>query len=143
MTLDYIAGLIEGEGSFSFRHKPRYKTHKPCYVPCFRLALWDLDKELLEQVRDTIGVGKVSLKGHPPNGRTQYMLQIQGYKQCLALIDVLDRTKLYGQKAQSYTTWKQLVLETYADPRASTHQEVVSLVEEKRKEINPYTTQIK
>ncbi|RLI24174.1 hypothetical protein DRO57_07345, partial [Candidatus Bathyarchaeota archaeon] len=58
LSLDYIAGLFDGEGSVVVRFK-KDKRYKAGYQLMLKVTLPQKSKELLEKVRDTLNMGKL------------------------------------------------------------------------------------
>lgn len=55
LTNEYIRGLVESEASFTFS-KNRRSNGAPIRVPAFQIKMHVRDKELLEGVRDHLGL---------------------------------------------------------------------------------------
>jgi hypothetical protein len=55
LTSDYIRGLVEGEGSFTFS-KNRKSDGAPIRIPSFQIKMHVRDKALLEGIRDYLGL---------------------------------------------------------------------------------------
>ena len=58
LSLDYIAGLFDGEGSVVVRFK-KDERYKAGYQLMLKVTLPQKSKELLEKVRDTLNMGKL------------------------------------------------------------------------------------
>jgi len=56
LTNDYIRGLVEGEGSFTFSKNKRHDGTS-IRVPSFQIKMHIRDKALLEGMRDHLGLG--------------------------------------------------------------------------------------
>jgi len=63
LSFEYIRGLAEGEGSFTFSTSPSYPpeklpdgTLKRIKVPAFVIGMHKRDEELLRKVRNTLGL---------------------------------------------------------------------------------------
>lgn len=57
ITADYIRGLVDGEGCFSFCNIPtRGKTGNKLKLPAFTIQMRERDKELIEKVKNYLGV---------------------------------------------------------------------------------------
>jgi len=109
---DYIAGFVDGEGHFglNFRRDIKYKRKgRPVYhrwIPVFAISMSSDDKKIVEDIRDTLGCGIISvLKG----GRGVYYA-VNDFGDILnKVIPFFDRHKLRAKKAESFRRWKEAV----------------------------------
>lgn len=110
ITGDWLAGFIDGEGSFNIAH------HGGNYQPRFGLKLRDDDTSVIEEIQYFLAVGtirnskcsSVSSKYYSPNARTQIRLDIIGSDN-IKLVEILDKYPLRSKKLRDYTIWKKAV----------------------------------
>lgn len=102
----YFAGIADGEGHFSIR---RQSKGKPGYACAFVLVMRDDDREFVEWLRDTTGLGAVywhkarQKVGH--FSKPQVMWQVQNKADCCALADIFEEYPLRTRKARDCAIW--------------------------------------
>lgn len=100
ITGDWLAGFIDGEGSFNISY------HGVNFQPRFNLKLRDYDSAILKDIRDFIGAGTLHNHKYNPVGsiyyspktRNQYRLDITG-RDNIKLIAILDNYSLRSKRA--------------------------------------------
>ncbi len=110
ITGDWLAGFIDGEGSFNISH------HGGNYQPRFSLKLRDDDTAIIKGIHSFIGVGSIrNSKSGPidsiyysPNAKNQIRLDIVGSHN-VKLINILDESPLRSKKLRDYVIWKSAV----------------------------------
>lgn len=104
MNKDYVAGFIEGEGCF---HVHRQETR---YQPKFCIQLRDDDKELLEKIRDAIGIDQklYPMKAHK-GSKPCVKLNISSIANNLKLVKYLGDNPFHGNKKLQYELWREAV----------------------------------
>jgi hypothetical protein len=110
---DYVAGFIDGEGSFSVCINKQKTTRSGIEVrPEFAIELRADDREILERIMVTIGCGKIYDCSYERYGwfpHTKY--RISSYKLLVEyLIPFLDQNPLQAKKAETYRLFRQIVL---------------------------------
>lgn len=109
----YIAGFIDGEGSFSVS-VGKHKTLKRGLEvrPEFEIELRADDKEILERLLITIGCGKIYDCSYERYGWYPHVkYKITSTKDMeIFLFPFLDRYKLQAKKAKTYQFFKEIVL---------------------------------
>lgn len=118
ITLEYIRGLIEGEGSFTFSTQYSIKRK----VPAFEIRMHVRDKDLLEQMRDFLGLkNKIYVyhyqKPSMPRG-PQAMLIVREFGQLKNIIIPLCYGRLKGNKGIQFNDWLEKI---GSDPMVSPH----------------------
>lgn len=110
ITGDWLAGFIDGEGSFNISH------HGGSCQPRFTLKLRDDDTPIIQGIHSFLTVGTFrkskcsppTSKYYSPNARMQVRLDIIG-KDNLKLISILDESPLRSKKLRDYLIWKEAV----------------------------------
>ncbi len=113
---DYVAGFIDGEGSFSVCINKQKTTRSGIEVrPEFAIELRADDREILERIMVTIGCGKIYDCSYERYGwfpHTKY--RISSYKLLVEyLIPFLDKHPLQAKKAEAYRLFREVVLMVY------------------------------
>lgn len=125
---EYIRGLVEGEGCFSL-HTGRIMANGRKYkLPAFMLAMHIRDKDLIEAIRDNLGL-KVKIYYRSPrvnisNAKTgdvylserQTILVVRDFKQLKDIIIPFFYKKLKGHKGNQFIEWLEKI---GADPDVS------------------------
>ena len=109
----YVAGFIDGEGSFSIsigKHKTLRRGFE--VRPEFEMELRKDDQEILERILVTIGIGKIydcsyERYGWYPHAKYK-ITSIWDLKEYL--FPFLDKNPLQAKKKKSYMLFKQIVL---------------------------------
>ncbi|MEK7553539.1 MAG: LAGLIDADG family homing endonuclease [Patescibacteria group bacterium] len=118
---EYIRGLIEGEGSFTF-HTNRKKINRTRYkLPAFVISMNIRDKTLLEATRDKLGLkSKINYRVPQANiqnvktgaiyisGR-QAILTVRDFKQLKDIIIPFFYKKLKGYKGKQFIEWLEKI----------------------------------
>ena len=113
LSPDYVAGFIDGEGSFSISIG-RHKTLKRGFEvrPEFEIELRADDREILERILITIGCGKIYDCSYERYGwfpHVKYKVtSIKIMKEIL--FPFLDKNPLQAKKAKSYKLFRKIVL---------------------------------
>lgn len=110
---DYVAGFIDGEGSFSVCINKQVTTRSGYEVrPQFSIELRADDHKILERIMVTIGCGKIYDCSYERYGwfpHTKY--KISSVKQIAEyLIPFLDKHPLQAKKANTYRLFREVVL---------------------------------
>lgn len=115
ITYDYIRGLTEGEGTFTF--SPQKK--RGVIIPAFSIKMHHRDERLLSMVRDRLGLSNkiyvydtTSYDGH--NRAPQAMLIVREIGQLKNIIVPLFYKKLVGNKGVQFADWIEKI---GTDPR--------------------------
>ncbi len=106
ISYDYIRGLTDGEGSFTFstNTKERRKT------PSFCISMHIRDKKLLTKVRDTLGLRNRIYEYHY-KGKDGYnrgpraILIVREFGALKNIIIPLFYKNLYGNKSDQFEDW--------------------------------------
>jgi hypothetical protein len=106
---NYLAGLIDGEGSFGLHLHRQHKHLDPMYYPRFNIRMRADETPILRQVQDFLGVGKLYVQNNPDRNPT-VCYQIDNVKDCMNLVEVLDVCPLRAKKSREYAIWRTCVL---------------------------------
>ncbi len=126
LTNEYIRGLIDGEGCFTFhtRDAVRNGVGVKEKMPAFALAMHVRDKDLIEAVRDHLGlkstvyVHKQSVADGSNRG-LRAALMVRNFGDLKNIIIPFFYGKLKGYKAKQFIEWLEdigtdpMVAETY------------------------------
>lgn len=96
VTLDWLIGFIEGEGSFSYRRS----------VPTFSLCQKD-SLDTLYEIQRFLGFGMV----YPNCYRGMDVYQARRMNDCLTLISLFDGKLRLRKKIKQFTEWKEICLQ--------------------------------
>lgn len=85
ISLEYIAGLVDGEASLGIlHHRGKYDTLRPY------LRITICNKEVLDLVQETLGTGQLYTESRASKGGlTSYALVIEGKQKLLAVLPQL------------------------------------------------------
>jgi hypothetical protein len=116
LSYEYIRGLIEGEGCFTFcsqslNRDREGRTILRTKIPTFALSMSRRDTELLESIKETLGL-RNKIYSYPPridkfshNRQGMSMLMIRDVGQLKNVIVPLFYKKLNGNKAKQFENW--------------------------------------
>jgi len=131
---NYLAGLIDGEGSFGLHKHVQHKHLKAFYYPRFNIHMRADEMPILRQIQDFLGVGKLYIHNNVDrNPMVSY--QIDNIKDLMKLIEVLDMCPLRAKKSREYAIWRTCVLLKQKRGR----QEYLPVAYEQLKELKSYT----
>src|ERR1051325_8051724 len=113
LPYDYIRGLVEGEGSFTFSttiRKLKNGTIVKSKIPAFAIGMHERDEELLKAVRDTLGLTNKIYNYHNSNkdgherGRKVFLI-VREFPQIKNIIIPFFYKKLHGNKSKQFIEW--------------------------------------
>lgn len=108
LSLNFIAGLIEGDGSFMWIWQNGKR-----WVPVFQLKMHVKDKKLVTTVRDSLGLNEPVYEYN--HGKRHYVLLIIRKRKSLEEnIFPAFRNRLYGTKRQQFARWADLLFACYS-----------------------------
>ena len=113
---DYVAGFVDGEGCFilNFRRDIRHDRGKrsgikPVYFYWdigFAIVLREDDKEILEEIKNTLGCGRVT----GPNAKGQVRFQTTDINDLSdKMVPFFEKYQLYAKKKFDFNLWKEAV----------------------------------
>ncbi|MGA3292149.1 MAG: LAGLIDADG family homing endonuclease [Candidatus Microgenomates bacterium] len=110
LPLDYVSGLVDGEGCFSLNFRQDLKKNRinsPMYFrwhAVFAIVLRADDADLLKMIKDGLACGDISYSS------TFVRYQVQNTDDLLnKIIPFFSLHKLYGKKAKDFNLWKEAV----------------------------------
>jgi len=126
ITYDYIRGLTDGEGTFTF--STQRKRHLK--IPAFSIKMHHRDKALLEAVRDKLCLSNkiyvYNHQGHDGSKRApQAMLIVREIGQLKNIIVPLFYKTLIGNKAIQFEEWLDKI---YKDPEVPHNYKILSIL---------------
>lgn len=112
LSSEYIRGLIEGEGTFTFTTTGWSGKKKK--VPSFQLRMNIRDRELIEAVRDFLGLkNRVYIYHYPGKDGArrgpQAMLIVREFISLKDIIIPFFYKKLVGYKGIQFTAWLEKI----------------------------------
>jgi hypothetical protein len=110
----WLAGLIDGEGSFGSTVPRAAGGFGVC--PRFHMRLRLDDRPLLDEITQTTHIGYVD-EDHSPregNGNPTARWLVVSKANCRGLVILLDRYPLRSKKARDYAVWRLMVHEWQA-----------------------------
>lgn len=118
---EYIRGLIEGEGSFTFHVGSKKSNGRKYRMPAFVISMHIRDKDLLDKVRQKLGL-KVKIYYREPsiniqNAKTQKkylsersaILVVRDFIQLKDIIIPFFYKKLVGHKGIQFIAWLEKI----------------------------------
>ena len=110
----WLAGLIDGEGSFTVGKK----KGGPWFHPRFALKLRDDDEPIVRYIHYRTGLGRIFRSNAPDYYRSnpQIVWQIADVEGCSKLVQLLDEYPLRAKKLAAYKLWRQIVLDKHENP---------------------------
>ena len=122
---DYIAGFVDGEGSFSLIICDTGKGVR--FRPTLKIKLKADDTKLLKAIRDFVGCGDIFCT----DDNYAITWQTSCIQDCYnIIIPFFDKYPLRGQKAETYQLWKEAVNILIQKPYLPyTYKEKIELIE--------------
>ncbi|MEX2033242.1 MAG: LAGLIDADG family homing endonuclease [Candidatus Colwellbacteria bacterium] len=117
LTNEYIRGLVDGEGCFTFYPLRRY-SRKTGYVrkkmPAFVIAMHERDEALLYSVKETLGLSTkiYQFKAYTKDGYkrgNKAVIVVRGMGPLKNVIIPLFYGKLRGYKATQFLNWLEKI----------------------------------
>jgi len=101
-----ITGLADSEGSFIISIQTSENSSTKWKVkPSFSITLHKKDIEIIEHLRNTLGVGKIRVKGDTK--RVEYI--VESFKELIVIIEHFDQYPLVTAKSADYIFLKNLL----------------------------------
>jgi len=117
LTYDYIRGLIDGEGSFTFNtgtHRLVDGEMRRSRIPAFAIGMHERDEDLLIAVRDMLGLPNKVYNYQPSNkdgynrGRKAFLI-VREFGSLKNIIIPLFYNNLAGYKAIQFNEWLEKI----------------------------------
>lgn len=118
---EYIRGLVEGEGCFSFHTGRTMANGRKYKLPAFVISMHIRDKDLIEAIRDKLGL-KVKIyyrssNANIVNAKTgnvylserQAILVVRDFRQLKDIIIPFFYKKLKGYKGKQFLEWLEKI----------------------------------
>jgi hypothetical protein len=103
--LNWLAGFIDGEGCFTI-NRSHHNGRGPMSLNCrFRLHLRDDDAEIIEEIRNRLGFGKVLRSNTRGNRNPSIGFYTHSIGDCKKLRDILLKCPLRAKKARDFKIW--------------------------------------
>ncbi len=114
LSYEYIRGLVDGEGCFTFYPGYKNKNGRKSRLPAFVLAMNERDKNLIEMVRDTLGLrNRIYIRkssnrdGHKRSDVA--VLVVREFDQLKDIVIPFFYGKLKGYKGEQFTAWLEKI----------------------------------
>ena len=115
ISADYIKGLVDGEGCFTFCTIPtRNKNGNRLKIPTFVVQLHERDKELIEKLKNYLGISskiyicKPYLKDGFKRGKTA-RLMVRDFGELRDIIIPFFYKNLIGYKGKQLVNWLEKI----------------------------------
>ncbi|MBU2101431.1 LAGLIDADG family homing endonuclease [Patescibacteria group bacterium] len=117
LSYEYIRGLIEGEGSFTFSTRAKKLpdgTEIKERIPAFSIGMHERDEQLLCKVRDTLGLTNRVYNYKPSNkdgynrGRKAFLI-IREFGSLKNVVIPFFYNNLVGNKAIQFNEWLEKI----------------------------------
>ncbi len=112
---DWLAGFIDGEGSFFIQHEKRGGGES--YQPIFALGLRDDGEQILRLIRFKLMCGKLNRRSYPvpsrPGTKPSVVWRITDLDGLHTLVEILDKHPLRSKKQLAYQAWREVVLDKW------------------------------
>jgi hypothetical protein len=107
----WLAGFIDGEGTFQIQHHPARRGARAHVSLRFSITLRNDDIAILEEIAERTGLGLVRRR-RPRNhdSQPQATWRVGRKDECLRLVELLDRYPLRAKKRHDYTIWREAAL---------------------------------
>ncbi len=114
LTFDYIRGLIDGEGCFSFTPGYKKSDGRKQKQPAFVLAMHERDEKLIRLVKEKLGLrNKIynhkSWQGDGVKRGRRATLIVREFDQLKDIIIPLFYKKLHGYKGTQFVNWLEKI----------------------------------
>lgn len=110
MSYEYIRGLIDGEGCFTFHTGFLDKNGIKTRVPAFAIRMHEREEPLFKEIKEFLNLkSKIhNLKAYTSDGHKrgrQILIQVRDFRQLRDIIIPLCNKKLRGYKAKQFDAW--------------------------------------
>ena len=114
LSYEYIRGLIEGEGCFTFYPGSKRKDGRKYKFPTFVIVMHERDKKIICMIRDTLGLrnkvyNRKPWRGDGVNRGRTVALIVREFDQIKDIIIPLFYKKLYGYKGTQFINWLEKI----------------------------------
>lgn len=108
----WLAGFIDGEGSFNCAIYPSKSGASLVVTPSFTLGLRADEKPILEEIHQVLGFGRLYYtKQYPGTQSPKWQWQCSSKSDCQALVSTLDEYPLRAKKSRDFDVWREIVME--------------------------------
>ena len=113
---NWLAGFTDGERCFRISKWNKNKRNpSACYGCQFKIGLRNDDRPILEEIRDTLGIGFIrdqvanTYGGH--NNQALAIFQVYTTAECVKLVKLFKKYPLRAKKQHDFLVWKEAVKE--------------------------------
>ena len=114
MTYEYIIGLVQGTGTFTFTTSSNLGSLRKRRIPAFQLRMSAYDRDLLERIRDFLSLrNKIYVYHYPGKEKTKRkpvaILIVREIGPLKNIITPLFYNRLAGAKADQFNEWLERI----------------------------------
>lgn len=114
LSYEYIRGLVEGEGCFSFSTRTQKITSGyilKARIPTFEISMHERDQELITMIRDTLNLtNKIyNYKSNGLGGGRKAVLIVREFGSLKNIIIPFFYKKLKGYKGKQFNEWLEKI----------------------------------
>lgn len=110
----WFVGFTDGEGCFTI-NKRNHENSCINYRCRFQITLRDDDRAILEEIRDILGIGRISDCLASTHGNVHHRPTTEFYvnaiADCAKLVEIFERYPLRAKKQRDYSIWRCAVVE--------------------------------
>jgi hypothetical protein len=125
----WLAGFVDGEGSFTIASQSRVKGNRGSFACIFKIALHADDAPILWEISERTGIGTVRTGTPKSQKGPRATWAVQSKHDCLRLIEILERFPLRAKKARDFKIWSEAVHEWATKYRGGKDQDWSRLAE--------------
>jgi hypothetical protein len=101
--LDWLAGFIDGEGSFNIQRQ----TNCQSWRVTFAIDLRADDTPILTEIHSRLAIGRIYQRNGSGNAKQQIRWRVSSRHDCLTLRAILLEHPLRAKKASDFTIWSE------------------------------------
>lgn len=116
MSYEYIRGLIEGEGCFTFSASKGFfmKRQKILRIPAFCISMHERDENLLKMVRDRLKLKNrvYNFRAYRNDGHNRGRMAMLTVRDCSQLKNIIVpffHRRLIGNKGKQFIQWLERI----------------------------------
>lgn len=139
----WLAGFTDGEGCFRIAKQDEVNPCA-CYGCRFKINLRDDDKAILQEIQDTLGIGRIydglASTNAGLNHQALACFQVSAIADCAEIVKIFEKYPLRAKKQRDFEIWKQAVAELQK-PIGCRNSDMLEYYFCKIKEVRQYNVQ--